>query len=456
MKKIISKILIALLLIFPICVEAEGYISASPTSLSIEEGSSKTFTITAYNAIGDVTISSSNASVATVSSSSWETGVVGEKETRSVTITVKGISEGSATIRVNIDGATFDKEDLSGQTKTINVTVNKKKEEPKPQPVIPSNPNNNNNNNNNNNTNSNANNNLSKNNKLKTISVEGYKLSKVNDNYYTLTVQRHIEKVNIKATAEDNKAKLTGIGTKTLKTGDNNIEIVITSESGAKNVIKIKITRKDEYYQEDLEEALKQNLETIDIIIKDDSVITKEELQKIKESKKVVNFVNKEKKYTWIIDGNKTNASHDISTNITYTTELNEEIKKLSNYAEGIGIIFKHQGELPTGVKIKLYVKDKYEDGKIVNIYNYNKEENKLENVKKDLVVTNGYVELETAYCSEYFVTMAKIQEINETKKEESSKVDTFMVVSIIELIIIIALIILYVIKLKCNKKQIV
>ena len=89
MKRLFYSILLMYLL-FPIKVLAEGYFNISPNSLTIEQGSSKTFTITAYNAIGDVYIKSSNSNVASVNNSEWGTGIVDEKQTKKGTITVTG------------------------------------------------------------------------------------------------------------------------------------------------------------------------------------------------------------------------------------------------------------------------------------------------------------------------------------------------------------------------------
>ena len=159
MKIYIKYLLFTILLIIPFNVFAEGNISVSPTSLTLEVGETKTFTISAYNTIGDVSIYSNNSSVASVGSSSWGTGMVDEKQTTTGTITVTGNSVGSATISLNIDAATFDDEDLSGQVRTVTVNVVAKPTpqlDPTPTPIPPSNNNSNNNNNSDSNSNSDA------------------------------------------------------------------------------------------------------------------------------------------------------------------------------------------------------------------------------------------------------------------------------------------------------------
>ncbi len=119
-------IIAALFILIPESVFALGNISISPSTLTIEVGSSRTFTITATNTIGDVTISSSNSSIASVNTNEWETGMVEEGQTKKGNIKVTGMSEGTATITLTLDAATFDGEDLEGQTRTVTVTVVKK------------------------------------------------------------------------------------------------------------------------------------------------------------------------------------------------------------------------------------------------------------------------------------------------------------------------------------------
>ncbi|MBR5370414.1 MAG: cadherin-like beta sandwich domain-containing protein [Bacilli bacterium] len=247
MKKIIVVVLLTIgLLLFPKNVLASGGITISTTSLSMEEGSSRTFTITAINTIGDVTIASSNSSVATVSSGSWTTGMVGSGENKSTTITVTGISEGTTSIVLTLDGSTFDEEPVTGN-RTISVYVSKKQVQPDPTPTPTPTPTpqpTNNTNNNSNNTPKEET--KSNNSKLKQLSIDNYELKKIDDNNYELIVENNVAMVSIKAVADDSKAKITGTGVHELKVGDNKIELVVTAEDGSTNKINVKVTRKDE------------------------------------------------------------------------------------------------------------------------------------------------------------------------------------------------------------------
>lgn len=86
----------------------------------------------------------------------------------------------------------------------------------------------------------------STNNKLKSLSVSGYKLSpsfKDSKTTYSLTVPSDDTAVTIKASKDHKDAKVTGTGKVTLKAGLNTKKVVVTAESGAKKTYTLKITR---------------------------------------------------------------------------------------------------------------------------------------------------------------------------------------------------------------------
>ena len=438
MKKKYLIILLLTMIIIPFKVFAAGGFSVSTTSISMYPGETKTITISTNNAVGKLNISSSNGGVASASPGSIFIQNPGSSES----ITITGNSVGTATISVvaSDNFATMDEEILAGQAKTITVNVIEKTE-PQPSNPQPSNPQ--------------SQNNLSKNNNIKSLSVEGYELVKVDNNNYTLTVSNDVTSINVNATAEDSKAKVSGTGVKELTVGENNIEVIITSESGSKNKITIKVTRKDGYYLEDLDSVLKnEKLQDADIIIKTDSKITQEQLNQIKDSKKTLRFNyyddNKKLIYSWTINGKEIKDNQEFTTSITFATENVKEIYKLSNYADGLYVNFKHTGDLPKGTKIKLYVGDKFENESIVNIYHYNNTEKTLDFIKDNLKVSDGYIEFDVEHCSEYFVTMSTID--NVVKKDTSSNI--FMIFTIIESIVIIGLVAFIFIKLKPLKKD--
>ena len=417
MKKILTILLVGMIVLTGFCnnVYAKGSIKPSLSSLTMEEGGSKTFKISASNAAGRVDISTSNSSVATVSvKSKW-------LDNSSVSVKVTGKAVGTATITVKLsDAATFDEEVLN---KTYKITV--KVTEPK-----------------------------SKNNNLSSISVDGYKLVKKSDTSYTLDVGNSVSKITIKASADDSKASVSGTGTKSLKEGKNTFNIVVTAESGAKKTYVITVNRKDGYYLEDLAEALKTSEPTIKL--RDGDKLTSEHLDKIKASGKTV-VLNAEDKagdftYSWNVDGTKLSTYAETDTGIVFDSEYKEEIGKLSNYADGKYVHFEQSGSSLSGTTVKMNVGDKYTDEHILNVYLYNKDANTLTLVTNGVSILNGNIELNLKEYGDYIITRANIEK--ETKTEspitsllggsgtaEESGID-FMMVAIVEACAIVLLII--------------
>jgi hypothetical protein len=441
MKKLTNLIILLILLGFPLIVNAAGSVTISNTSLNIKKGDSASFTVNCNNCAGRIDLSSVNSGIATVSpSNTW-------LDNSSATITIYGVSVGSTYIKVNnTDVTTYDDENISGKSYTINVTVYE------PTTASPS-----------------TNNNYvppvtakpdtrSKNTNIASLKIDGYDLVKVDNNNYTLEVQNNVTSINISATLEDSKSAITGTGKHDLNIGKNDIELIITSESGTTNKILISVTRKDGYYLTDLDNALKDNtLKEINIIINADSKLTQTDLTKIKESKKEVNLnyydQNKKLIYSWTIDGSKLTDFKEIDTLILFNSNNQQEISKLSNYAEGLNINFKHNGSLPANTKIKLYVGDKFKNNDLVNVYYFNNISKKLELISKELKVTDLYIEFNINHASEYFVTMSNI---NNVKVNTSSKLNIALILLIIENIIFGTLLIIYLLKRTKTKKNMI
>lgn len=88
---------------------------------------------------------------------------------------------------------------------------------------------------------------LSNNNYLSSLSVDGTPISNFNKDTLTYTlsaVENDKTSMELSATAEDTKAKVTGTGIKNLEVGENTFEIVVTAEDGTQKSYKVNIERK--------------------------------------------------------------------------------------------------------------------------------------------------------------------------------------------------------------------
>lgn len=437
-------ILLMVLFILPLKVFASGGFSVSTSNITMYPGETKTVSINSNNAVGKLNISSSNGGVASVSSSSIFIQNPGSSE--SLTITSKSVGTATISVVASNNFATMDEEILAGQTRTITVNVIEK---PQPQPQPQPQPNNNNNNN------SSNNNNKSSNNNLKEIKIEGYELQKVDNNNYSLSVSNNITSINVSATAEDNKAQISGTGSHELNIGENIIEIVITAENGSQNKINIKVNRKDGYYLEDLGDIIKDSsLKDVNIIINKDSKLTNEQMTLIKNSKKKIVFnyydENKVLRYSWTIDGSKIKNTNELSFDITYNVKNINNIKKLSNYADGIYTQFDDK-QIPSGTYIKIFVGEKYNNNDFVNIYHYTND--KLEIVAEKVEVKDGYITFNLNDGFEYFITMSDVSLIK-NNNNNNKPFNIYMVISIVELLIIAGLLVYNFIKNKKSDKN--
>lgn len=172
------------------------------------------------------------------------------------------------------------------------------------------------------------------------------------------------------------------------------------------------------------------------------------DLEKIKKSKKIVNFnyVKDNIDYSWNINGKKLNKLEDLDTTINFDTDNKKKILTLSNYADGIFVNLKQNNSNMKGITLKVYVGNKYEKDDSINIYSYNND--KLSVLLKKIKMKDGYIEFKLVDTSDYFITMSTI---NNKEKENNSLNITLITIFVI---VIIILIILYVFKGKFKFKK--
>lgn len=464
MKNIIKSILITLLLIFPCNVFASGYLSVSPSIINVELGSSKTINITAFNTKGSVRLNSSNNGIASLNSEYWETGEVSQNETKIGLINVNGNSIGSCTITVTADATTLSGERLTGQIREVEINV-VPKPSPSPSPSTSPKPSQSPSNNNNSNTNTNPITNntptptKSTNNKIKEIQIENYKVIKVDDNKYTLTVGNKVDKVTIKGVAEDSKAKVSGEGEKKLEVGVNTFDLVVTSETGEENKIEIVITRKDGYYLEDLDEVLNSSdSSNMEIMINEDTIISSQNINKIKDSGKEVKFSYYDKNnkliYSWIFNGSRIESANKVNTGIEFNSDNESDIKDKFNGTDGVFISLKQKEAIPEGTRLRIYVGNKYDDGKKVNIYYYNSTTKEVELVEEDILVEEGFVEFLGDKGVEYFVTDGKSNSTkNDTPVTQEKDNTKYIIAGVAIAVLVVLSIVFFSLMKKSNKK---
>ena len=238
----------------------------------------------------------------------------------------------------------------------------------------------------------------SKNNKLSSLSVEGYEISPkfdANTNEYSVVVPSTIDKINIVAKKADGYAKLEGTGEKSVEEGANTFEIIVTSETGVANTYKLTVNVED---QNPIEVNVGGKKYTVVKVVKD---LEKPELfddttVKINDFD-IPAFINEVSKYTLV-------GLKDESGKISLFIYKDGKYTKFNEFkSDSLSIIFMDMKDVPKGYK-KTSVKINEEnvvayklngDSKLLlygvnlatgkkNYYTYDKKEKTLQIFDKD------------------------------------------------------------------------
>ena len=242
---------------------------------------------------------------------------------------------------------------------------------------------------------------------LKILEIENFKLdfdSSINE--YSLTVNNEVQELKITAVPNDNSAKVEIIGT-SLEIGLNKITIKVTAEDESVNEYILHATRSNDNPQTTIDKfesvSASTTKETIEVLITKNQIITKKELEMIKNSHKNVIFgyyENNKLIYAWHLKNEDILTNEDFDTTITYSNDYLEEFEKITNYAENIS--FKINNKNKSKAKIKLFVE--HEDMK-TNLYYYDKSLKKQE----ELEVLNNYIEFPYLH-SDYFISRTNLK----------------------------------------------
>lgn len=234
MKRVIKylSIMICTFIISTSYVKAASY-DISVTSNTVTVGNSVTLTIKGNDLAGKFTLSSSNASVASLSSGSvWI-----DNDSKRVTINTN--NAGTAVITISASDVTsYDGNSVTGN-KSVTITVNSK-------PT--SNPGNGGNKTGTTTKNNSSTKKKSSNNYLSSLTVEGYTLDKEfkkDTTEYSISVENEVKSIKVNAQLDDSSAKVTGTGEIEVKEGSNKIEIKVTAENGEERVYVLNVTVKE-------------------------------------------------------------------------------------------------------------------------------------------------------------------------------------------------------------------
>jgi hypothetical protein len=259
---------------------------------------------------------------------------------------------------------------------------------------------------------------LSQDNKLKSLTVENYPFEFDADTLeYTIDVENWIETVSVAAELNDSKASLLISNPTELIVGPNEILIKVFSESADERIYKIIVNRQGDnpvVAADRIIELLPRiEAENIEITSKDPKSLTLEIWNELAKTSKnymfsVRNEVN-ETMYMWTFDGDSIKENELIDFDVQFNSTDRELIRSLLNYRESILLNLAHSGPIPQGLILRVNVSKFYNDESILHLYYFNSESGKLEDKSLELVVKDGYVEVNLDHASQYVLTPVKL-----------------------------------------------
>ena len=230
--KLITFLIFTFLIFQPSVSAASVSIWASASNVTV--GNKVTISVNTKDVGGVFNISSSNNSV-------LSGGVTGEwlDENKTYTYTFTAQSTGTASVTItSVDASTTEVGNENAYTTSKSVTLN----------IVAKSTSNGGSSTNKGNGTTAEKKEYSSDNSLSSLGVEGYNFTpefNKDTTEYKMTVDQLVEKINVTAKTNYNKASVSGTGEVNLSSGENTIEVKVTAENGNEKIYKIIVTVED-------------------------------------------------------------------------------------------------------------------------------------------------------------------------------------------------------------------
>ena len=192
--------------------------------------------------------------------------------------------------------------------------------------------------------------------------------------------------------------------------------VVKPTESAKPEVVDKKEVVDHEEVVENIKDKLvtTKNTKKVDVVTNKAPVISADTFKMVDNNSKnlTVGVVddNNQLQYSWTFAASEIkDTTKDVDLTISFDSDRQEKIEKLTGETDSLYINFAYHGNLPGTSTVKLYVGNKYGNDEKVYIYYYDEEEDKVLMVgRKPLTVKEGYVEFSITHCSTYFLSETK------------------------------------------------
>lgn len=245
---------------------------------------------------------------------------------------------------------------------------------------------------------------------LKSLEINGVKIKKITNTIYA-GVSNDEEKLKLDYTLIDDSGEVEYDEDYTLKTGINKVTIKVTDGSGKeKKYTLIIIKEKDKTIVNNKKDKIITALQNGDVTVrltnKDDKIVSKEILSKLNGNKLTYEILgdNDVIMYSVTFSGKELeNYGKDINFDIEFNTK-----KQMLINDKYYNIRFLNDTVLPSKVKVKIFIKDKFQNNDGLYLYNYNGSK-KLGLINDNVKYKDYYVNFDIDHLSEYVLTKDEI-----------------------------------------------
>ncbi len=262
--------------------------------------------------------------------------------------------------------------------------------------------------------------NLPSNTELKSLAVEGYPLAfSPSVLQYRLTVGNIVDNVLITALAADDRSSVIIDNVSLLQLGENRIQVTVVAPNGQSRIYTIFVVRSLDAPQVTLSElkdiVFLTTATTIPVILQDDYILTAEMLDKVRKASKILDIQKSDDQgrllYRWTIDGRSLTAKNDLDLRLRLNYSQMRNLDDLFGESRYWNVYLVHQGEIPVGTIVKVYIGGIFPDLSTLNLYHASLETEALQLNSQSVRMDGGYVEFEVLSGGEYILSDAFIRQ---------------------------------------------
>ena len=261
---------------------------------------------------------------------------------------------------------------------------------------------------------------LSSNTELKSLSVEGYSVAfSPSVLEYRLTVGNIVDNVLVLAQAADDRSSVIIDNVSLLQLGENRIQVTVVAPNGQSRIYTIFVVRSLEAPQvtlTELEDIIYQTTATvIPVILEDDYILSAEVLDKVRKASKILDIQKQDDQgkllYRWTIDGRSLTAKNDLDLRLRLNYSQLRNLDDLFGESRYWNVYIVHQGEIPVGTIVKVYIGGIFPDLSTLNLYHSDPAADTLILNSQSVRMDGGYVEFEVLSGGEYILSDALIRQ---------------------------------------------